>query len=252
MRSSTPIGEFFLILLAFSLVAVLLHFAFRHPRLCSDEARSKPADTVQAVIGGMFALSMAFLANAIWTTDDRARDAVNSEAHSIRLMHIYAYVLDAAPHERLDGLVASYAKAAALEWNDMNEGRASKKAEQQLEDIYRFVLGGLPPDGPTPLLQQRLLVTLEGLSAARQQRLSISQEIVREWQWFLVIGLALVLLVTVATVHAARPAARARALAVMVTALTVMFFVVATYQRPFSGAGALTPAPILEAAKALR
>lgn len=249
MRTFTPVGDFFLILAVVSLVAVLLHLAFKHPRVRGEDGKSKPSDTVQAVIGGMFALSMAFLANDTWATDDRARDAVNAEARSLRLMEIYADPLDGAAHRRLDGLVSDYAKAAALEWGDMGEGKASEKAEHELKEIYEFVLDGVPAADANPLVPQRLLVTLDALSAARQQRLSIAQESVRRWQWFLVVGLGLILLVSIAAAHAAAPAARVRALAVTGAAITVMFFVVLTYHRPFGGASSLTPTPILEAAK---
>jgi hypothetical protein len=249
---TTPAGDFFLILAAVSAVAVLLHLAFYLSPLRGDESKSKPSENLQAIVGAMFALSMAFLANATWATDDRAREAVNAEARSIRLMEIYAAPLDPALHEQLDGLLADYADAAAREWDDMVGGRASEEAEQELTEAYGFILGGVPAGGVTPLVQQRLLVTLDGLSAARQQRLSIAQESVRVWQWFLVVGLALILMVAIATEQAAAPAARLRALAIAVAAVTTMFFVVLTYQHPFSGSASLTPAPILEAAKALR
>jgi hypothetical protein len=252
MQTFSPTGDFFLILAAVSAVALLLHLAFHLPRLRGEDAKTKPSDTMQTVIGGMFALSMAFLANATWATDDRAREAVNAEARAIRLMEIYAAPIDPASNQRLYGLLADYAEAAAREWKDMVDGFGSEEAELELKKVYEFVLGGLPAGGFTPLVQQRLLVTLDGLSAARQLRLSIAQESVRWWQWFLVVGLAVILLVAVATVHAAVPAARRRALAIAVAAITTMFFVVLTYQQPFSGSASLTPAPILEAAKALR
>lgn len=252
MRTFTPAGDFFLILAAVSAVAVLLHLAFYLPRLRGEDGKSKPSDTIQTVIGGMFALSMAFLANAVSATDDRAREAVNAEARNIRLMEIYSAPLDRALGLRLDGLLSDYAEAAAREWNDMVDGRASETAEQELKQAYEFVLGGLPTEGFKPLVQQRLLVTLDSLSAARQLRLSIAQESVRGWQWFLVVGLALILMVAVATVHASVPAARLRALAITVAAITTVFFVVLTYQHPFSGSASLTPGPILEAAQALR
>lgn len=252
MRTFTPAGDFFLILAAVSAVAALLHLAFYIPRLRGEDGTSKPSENLQGVFGGMFALSMAFLANATWATDDRAREAVNAEARSIRLMEIYSAPLGQALNQDLDRLLAEYAEAAAREWKDMVDGRASEAAERELKEAYEFVLGGLPADGFTPLVQQRLLVTLDSLSAARQLRLSIAQESVRGWQWLLVVGLAVILMVAVAAVHAAVPAARLRALAVTVAAITTMFFVVLAYQHPFAGFASLTPAPILEAAKALR
>lgn len=252
MRTFSPTGDFFLILAAVSAVAALLHLAFHLRWLRDDDGRSKPSENLQGVFGGMFALSMAFLANATWATDDRAREAVNAEARSIRLMEIYSAPLGPSLNQTLDRLLAEYAEAAAREWKDMVDGRASEAAERELKEVYEFVLGGLPADGFTPLVQQRLLVTLDSLSAARQLRLSIAQESVRGWQWFLVIGLAVILLVAVAAVHANAPSARVRALAIAVAAITTMFFVVLTYQDPFAGSASLTPAPILEAAKALR
>lgn len=244
-------ASFLAVVLAVGAVAALLHHVLLLPRLReSGSSTSELGQSVMGIVGGMFAFSVTFLVSTTWATDDRAREAVDSEARSIRIMETYAAPLPPEARQKLDVLIEDYVGAVLHEWNDMAARRLSEEAETELQHLYAGVLDGLGVSGLDPLLRQRLLVALDDLSHARQLRLSIAQEAVDMGQWFLVVGLGLLLLIIVAAVHRSSPQIRAKALVVTTAAVSIMLFVVVTYHRPFAGAIHVGPQPIQEASEA--
>ena len=88
--------------------------------------------------------------------------------------------------------------------------RASGQAEAALRNIYAAVIKGFSEGEQNRLMQQRLLAALDDLSEARQQRLSMAQNVVSLGQWVLVIGLGLLLLISGRRAACALTAAHAR------------------------------------------
>ena len=129
----------------------------------------------------------------------------------------------------------------------MADGGPGIVAETSLRNIYASVIRDVSNSDQDRVLQQRLLVELDALSTARQQRLSIAQDVVSLPQWVLVMGLGLLLLMAVAVNHAPFPFARRIALAGVTLAVSFMLFVIVQHDRPFRGDTALTPEAILRA-----
>ena len=239
---------FLLVLACVGAVALLIQavvrsgpIARRAPRL----AEISPA--VSTISGAIFGLSMTFLANAVWTTEDKAHDAVNSEARAIRLMELYMDSLTAPAYDGMSKLIANYGSAVAAEWDAMSEDDYGTPAEVALRTIYGAVIKGLAEGDQNRLLQQRLLTSLDDLSAARQERLSIAENYVSVSQWTLVIGLGIVLLVVVTLNHITTPLARRVAVGAVVMSISIMLYVILLHDRPFIGYDAITPEPILKA-----
>ena len=244
-----PAGMFLVILLGVGLIAVAFHILlFWQPlrRMLSGVVDLSPA--VMTLCGTLFGLSVTFLANSVWLTEDRGRETVNAEARSLRVMEVYVGGLTAPAQDGFTHLIASYGQAVAAEWPSMAKAGPHPDAEQQLRDIYAAVLKGFAEGDQNRAVQQRMLAALDGLSTARQQRLTMAQDVVSAGQWFLVSGLGFLLLAIVAIGHARAPQSRAVALSAMTAAITVALFVIVSHDRPFVGYMALTPHPILSAA----
>ena len=133
---------------------------------------------------------------------------MNSEARAIRLMELYMDSLTAPAYDGMSKLIANYGQAVAQEWDVMSEDDYGTPAEVALRSIYGAVIKGLAEGDQNRLLQQRLLTSLDDLSAARQERLSIAENYVSVSQWTLVVGLGIVLLVVVTLNHITAPLAR--------------------------------------------
>ena len=243
-----PGGSFLLILAVVGTVALAIYSVFRLPWIRKASPRLSHINTaVGSVSGAIFGLSMTFLANAVWSIEDRARETVNAEARAIRVMDVYMDSMTGPARDGIARLLADYGRAVAAEWDAMGQDGAGAVAEQALREVYAAIIKGFAEGEQNRMLQQRLLTALDSLSTARQQRLSMAQNFVSGSQWTLVTGLAVVLLVVIAASHAHFPLASAVSAAALAAAISIMLFVIILHDRPFIGYAALTPEPILRA-----
>ncbi|MFN4142061.1 hypothetical protein [Aestuariivirga sp.] len=244
-----PAGIFISVLLTVAAVALAFELLMMLRPVREASARfAEITPGVVAVSGALFGLSVTFLANSVWTTEDRARETVNAEARALRVMQVYMDQMTGPSRDGLSRLIADYGTAVSAEWTAMTDRQARSRGEQALRDVYASVIKGFSEGEQNRTLQQRLLTALDTLSAARQQRLSMAQDVVSGGQWFLVTGLGAVLLSIVAMSHAKVPFARRVALCVVTTAASIMLFMIVLHDRPFVGHAAVTPQPILRAA----
>lgn len=245
----SPAATFFAILVITGLIALGLHLVFNlRPlrRLSDNLADLSPA--VMTLCGTLFVLSVTFLANSIWQIEDRARETVNAEARSLRVMQTYMETMTGPSLAGFQRIIVSYGEAVAAEWPDMRTGNSRASAEPQLLDLYSAVINGFSEGEHNRLLQQRMLAALDQLSIARQQRLSMAQNVVSIGQWFLVGALGLLFLVMITLGHGRFPLPRAIALSAISMAISIALYVIVSHDRPFVGYQALTPKAILAAA----
>lgn len=239
---------FLLVLACVGAVALLIQAVVRIPpivRAAPQLALITPA--VSTIAGAIFGLSMTFIANSVWNTEDSAHNAVNSEARAIRVMDLYMDSLTAPAYNGMAKLIANYGQEVAAEWETMSEDDYGTPAEVALRAIYGAVIKGLAEGDQNRLLQQRLLTSLDAVSAARQERLSIAENYVSRSQWTLVVGLGTVLLVVVTLNHITAPLAMRVAVGAVVMSISIMLYVILLHDRPFMGYAAVTPEPILKA-----
>ncbi|MFT3988180.1 hypothetical protein [Aestuariivirga sp.] len=203
---------------------------------------------LQTLCGTLFVLSVTFLANSVWATENQAGEAVHAEARTLRVIRTYMDSMTGPAHDTFLKLTQDYASASAAEWDTMAEHGGSPQAEAALSGIYRAVLLGFSAGEDNRLLQQRMLVELDELSSARAQRLTMAQDVVSGGQWFTVISLALLFLSVIGICHGRWPASRALALSVITLAISISLFVIVVHDRPFYGQQQVTPHPVLEAA----
>jgi hypothetical protein len=242
-------GMLLVILAAVGSIALALHvFIARWPLKAISQRLPELSPAIITLCGTLFGLSVTFLANSVWTAEDRARQMVNSEARDIRVIRVYMDSFTGPTRDGFNHLITAYANAVAAEWNDMTNANARAPAERELRNIYAAAISGFSEGEQNRMIQQRLLSALDSLSIARQQRLSMAQDVVSAGQWLLVSGLGLLLLVMVALGHARFPLPRGVAMAAMTAAITLALFVIVVHDRPFIGYSALSPQPILRAA----
>lgn len=245
------IGMFLVVLLVTGVVAAIVHLMFLLPSF--RRASQRAADispTIQALCGTLFVLSVTFLANSVWQSEQRAREAVHGEARSIRTIRTYMGAMVGTSEESLLRIIGNYAKAVESEWPHTWAQGGNARSEAELKEIYNAVILGLAEGDQNRLLQQRILAALDALSTARQQRLSLAREEVSGGQWFMVSALAVLLIVVISLSHGRFPDARLAALAAISLAISIALFVILSHDRPFVGYLAITPNSILEAAAA--
>jgi hypothetical protein len=244
-----PAAMFLAVLGITGLVALGFHLLFAHSALRRiGERLADLSPVVMTLCGTLFVLSVTFLANAVWQAEDRARETVNAEARNLRVIETYMDAMTAPSREPLARIIASYGEAVASEWNTMSGPAGRAAAEQRLNEVYAATIAGFSEGDLNRLLQQRILTALDQLSAARQQRLSMAQDVVSAGQWFLVISLGLLLMAVIAIGHGRFPFSRAVALSAVTLAISIAAYVILAHDRPFVGYHAVSPQQIIAAA----
>lgn len=203
------------------------------------------APLMQNVVAAFAALSVAFLANAVWNIEAESREAVESEARSLRVALIYARQLAGSERDGLVTAAKSYGGAVKnAEWSTMETSGAAREAEAAMAELYR---AGLAVNPANPL-RQSVLAALDRLSMARETRLALAQHSVSATQWIVVLMLMLVLFAAIALGHSDNRRARAAALTLASLAVAVSLFGVLVHDRPFAGYLGVTPDAISRAA----
>ena len=248
------LGSSFLFMLAVTgAVAMALHLIFFLPPLQRMSIRIGDLSPIlQNLAGTFFALSVAFLASAVWATEDRAHEIVNDEALSIRRVSTYAQSLSGTSRDTVQSLIRDYAKAVQREWPSMSDSESDKPANRDIAALYAAIISGLSDNEQNRMLQQHLLTAVDAMAQAREHRLTAAKESVSDGQWIMVSLLAVLLLVVIAACHGRWPASRAAALVLITFAISIPLFVILAHDRPFAGHQAISPEPILAAGGLLR
>ena len=164
----SPPVLFLVVLAGVGAVALLIQAILHSPRVAKAAPELVLMTTaVSTIVGAIFGLSMTFLANSVWNTEDKAREAVSAEARAIRVMEVYLDATQEPPHTDLYLMLANYGQGVAEEWHSMADGGPGIVAETSLRNIYASVIRDVSRSDQDRILQQRLLVELDALSTAR-------------------------------------------------------------------------------------
>jgi hypothetical protein len=199
-------------------------------------------------MGLVFGLLVGFLVAQLWGDASQARDAVNSEASSLRSVVLLAAAFPGAPQERVDADVRRHIdEATRREWPAMERHSATLTAiPPSLADALQQTIA-LKPTGPGQQTAQREMVTsLQDALDARRQRIILSQSTVNWVRWTAVIALAVLTLLAIAFVHCDNRKTAAIAMSIFASAAAVTLVVIATQDRPFGGHFGVKPDVLLQ------
>ncbi|OAN64461.1 DUF4239 domain-containing protein [Magnetospirillum moscoviense] len=197
------------------------------------------------VVGVLFALTLAFLANDTWNAHDRAVTAVYHEAGALRTIRALAVELPEASRGGLDRAIDRYvAIVVAEEWPLLAKRRASAAAIDALAvlqaELSRPVIAqALAPAAHAQMLQQAMEAR-----DARETRIALSQTHVNPLKWLGMAFLGLLTLISIAMVYVDQPKAELLAIALFAAAAAPTAAIVLIQGNPFQPPGAASPAPL--------
>ncbi|MFO7639695.1 MAG: hypothetical protein R6X17_00050 [Candidatus Competibacteraceae bacterium] len=196
------------------------------------------------IIGVLFALTLAFLANDTWDAHDRAMKAVYQEANAL---HGIA-TLSAQLPEPLSGLLretlAAYAVASAGEWPFLARRAASPEVVDRADALLRLLASREVRQAAGGHVQALLLGKANEIRDQRDQRIALSRTHVNPLKWMGMAFLGLLTLLSVAVVHVDRPRAALVAIVLFALAAAPTAAIVLIQGNPFQPPTAVTPAPI--------
>ncbi|MGE5547346.1 MAG: DUF4239 domain-containing protein [Solirubrobacterales bacterium] len=197
------------------------------------------------VVGVLFALTLAFLANDTWNAHDRALNATFQEAGSLRSIQALAAGLPAQAQGRIEqALIAYVTEAVGREWPMLAKRESSSSATERLSDLLAVVSSADVAQSITPTVHTLMLQQVVQVRALREQRIALSQTHVNPLKWVGMAFLGFLTMVSIALVYIEQPKAELLAVMLFSAAAAPTAAIVLVQGNPFQEPTAVSPAPI--------
>jgi hypothetical protein len=199
-------------------------------------------------LGIIFGLFVAFTAAQVWSDNERANAAVDREASALRAVVVLATVFPGEPESRFRTLIRRHIdQAATQEWPMMAGGTATLRfTPPLLTEALRLTLDLTPNTEGQKTAQREIATALETAFDARRQRILISQSQVNFVKWLCLFLQAAVALFAIAMIHCDNRIASAITVGLFATGVAASVLLIASHERPFSGAISVGPEPLLQ------
>ncbi len=201
------------------------------------------------ILGVLFGLTLAFIANDTWSAHDRAMSAVYREADALRTLDALARGLPAAPQAALREAVREHAGATAEEWQSLAHRQASAAAQRSADRLLAVVAGNDMAQAAGASVHGLMLSTVAHLRDDRDLRIALSQMHVNPLKWMGMAFLGLLTMVSIAVVHVEHRRAAATALVLFAVAAAPTAAIVLMQGNPFQSPSFVSPAPIAQLAQ---
>ena len=199
------------------------------------------------IIGVLFGLTLAFLANDTWNAHDRAINAVYKEADALRSLTVLSNQLAEPQRSQLHQALTDYANASVSEWSLLAQRKSSPevsaKADQLLVMLSSPAIAQIAGDN----VQALMLRKVTDIRDDREQRIGLSQTHINPLKWLGMAFLGLLTLLSVAVVHAENPRAAFVAIMLFALAAAPTAAIVLVQGNPFQEPSSVSPAPIAAA-----
>ena len=236
-----------LLVVGIPLVTVALQATVR--RLAPDIVKGEHNDVAGfliAVVGVVYAVTLAFIVIVTWEGYRDARDTVHSEAGSLRSLYRDSQALPEPTRSQLGRLVLRYGEEVSTgEWPALDDGEGSRAAFDLISEMFATLGAIQPTTSAHEAFLSEALARLDEVSAGRAERISVAEEGLLSILWAAIIigggvtmGFALLFGVSDQRLHYLMVGAFA-------TVLALQIFVILVLSHPFSGDLAVSPDPFL-------
>ncbi|MER2604550.1 MAG: hypothetical protein ABTQ29_01835 [Siculibacillus sp.] len=202
------------------------------------------------IIGVLFALTLAFLANDTWSAHDRASSAVTREADSLHAARALTRALPEDRRAAIEQAISSYARSAVeVEWPLLARRQHSEATKARLDQLLGAIAS---PDIGAALGQAvhaQVLRQVVDVRDSRDQRIGLSQTHVNPLKWLGMAFLGFVTMLSVAVVHVEHPRAALVAIWLFALAAAPTAAIVLVQGNPFQQPTTVSPAPIAALAR---
>lgn len=199
------------------------------------------------IVGVLFGLTLAFLANDTWSAHERTSAAVYREADSLRSLASAAGQFDETSRVALRGALRSYRDAAVDEWRFLARRDANPAAQSASDDLLGLVASKSFAAAAGVTLHELVLRKVVELRADRDARISLSQTHVNPLKWLGMAFLGFVTLLSIAVVHADNRRAALTALTLFALAAAPAAAIVLVQSNPFQPPASVSSQPLLDA-----
>ncbi len=227
-----------------------ISFAARLPRIAAAlHKREGVAGPFINIVGVLFGLTLAFLANDTWSARDRAMSAVFQEADGLRSLLVLAESLPQPARDYLSGEIRLYGEATVNEWPALRSRQADPAVAEAADNLLRAAARPDVAASATPGVYSLMLDKVMEIRKSRDLRVSLSQTHVNPLKWLGMAFLGFLTLLSVAAVHLHNMKAGMLAVVLFALAAAPSAAIVLIQGNPFQAPAAISPAPIIDALK---
>ena len=203
------------------------------------------------IIGVLFSLTLAFLANDTWSAHDRSLKAVYKEADSLHSIAALSETLPLPLKARLHQALVGYAHASADEWPLLAQRAESRTVVERADALLILLAGSEVGKAAGENVQALMLRKASEIRDERDQRVALSQTHVNPLKWLGMAFLGLLTLLSIAVVHVERPRAAFVSILLFALAAAPTAAIVLIQGNPFQQPTDVSPAPIRAAVAGL-
>ena len=199
-----------------------------------------------AVVGVVYAVTLAFIVIVTWQGYGDARTVVHHEAGSLRTLYRDVQALPEPTRTQMSGLVLQYGReVAGSEWAALDEGEGSRAAFDLITQMFDTMSRAAPTTPTQEAFLSEALARLNDVAEDRAERISVAEDGLLSILWAAIfvgggvtVGFALLFGVSDQRLHYIMVAAFAAVLALQI-------FVILVLSHPFSGDLAVSPDPFV-------
>lgn len=203
------------------------------------------------ILGVLFGLTLAFIANDTWSAHDRATNAVYREADGLRTLDALARGLTEPHQTSLRAAVRTHAAATAAEWQHLAQRSSSPAAQESADQLLSLVASPALEQAAGSSVHSLMLGTVADLRDDRDLRIALSQMHVNPLKWMGMAFLGLLTLISIAVVHVEHRRAAATAIVLFAVAAAPTAAIVLIQGNPFQRPSFVSPHPIAQLAQPL-
>ena len=203
------------------------------------------------IIGVLFGLTLAFLANDTWSAHDRAMNAVYREADALRSVAALTDTLPAPLRTRVRAALSNYATSCVAEWPYLAQRRQNPEVLAHADALLVLLAGRAVEEAAGRNAQALMLARASDARADRDLRVALSQTHVNPLKWLGMAFLGFITLVSIAAVHLERPRAAFAAVLLFALAAAPTAAIVLVQGNPFQDPTSVTPKPLEAVSQAL-
>ena len=223
----------------------LLWMTLRSPWAAEIKTYRGVSPPFLGVVGVLFALTLAFLANDTWNAHDRALNTVYQEADGLRSITALAVHLPGPARGAVQGAVRTYATVTVdEEWPLLARRLSSQTASDQLDRLLELLAGNEVAATAPPAVHALMLTQAAQVRTARAQRIALSRTHVNPLKWLGMAGLGFLTMISIAMVHVDQARAEILAVAIFAAAAAPTAAIVLVQGNPFHPPTVVTSAPI--------
>jgi Protein of unknown function (DUF4239) len=213
-------------------------------RLVSTERRMQHNDVagfIYAVVGVSYAVLLGLMLIAVWEQWNAAEEVASNEANELAGIFWFAHAVPPPEGRRIQELARSYAQVVVEEeWSAMEQGKASPKAWDTLDELRSTILRLDPPTDAqqVPYSQARynqMLDQLHGLGDARRERLLAASGGLPTILWVVLIGGGVITIAFTYLFGLENTLVHTLMVAALALIIALSLFSVASLDHPFKG-----------------